>query len=454
MVRKNFNEIISSIIKNNETIYQLNAKLDNVEITDNEITIKYIDFTAMAIKQQIFEERDSKKKVTIEKKSNNQTIVFKKCNFNGCLELCDFLGFNFKFYECEFRNLVFYNIEKTPLSNLKNTEQKYFNYGIEFIRCDIENLNIRNCEFNGIFYVNDKEPRVKTKKANSNKFTPMEYERKAIGYLSIWNVIFNKKFKFNNIEIHSADIQDVIFNDRADFYKNVFGYKLWDNPITFMNLEFKELTIFDKCEFLHYLDMDNVSFARLAQFKKAIFHDGLNLDKTNIENEINFYDVQELDSKLSKEKTSRETYRIIKYNFEKIGNKIEANKYHAFELEQKRKDLEENISSDWREKWVFRFHDWSSEHSTNWFRALWLIFLVGFLTIFLVHFDIVKDLFFHPNHFKIEYISKIWNEFWQYINITNLEKLKDKPFIFFLNKVSLGYLYYQFLTAVRKDTRK
>ena len=36
----------------------------------------------------------------------------------------------------------------------------------------------------------------------------------------------------------------------------------------------------------------------------------------------------------------------------------------------------------------------------------------------------------------------------------HLEKLKDKPFIFFLNKVSLGYLYYQFLTAVRKDTRK
>ena len=86
--------------------------------------------------------------------------------------------------------------------------------------------------------------------------------------------------------------------------------------------------------------------------------------------------------------------------------------------------------------------------------ALVCIASVSFFTIFLVHFDIVKDVFFNPSNFRIEYLQKIWDEFWQYVNITNLEKLKDKPFILFINKLSLGYLYYQFLTAVRKDTRK
>lgn len=124
------------------------------------------------------------------------------------------------------------------------------------------------------------------------------------------------------------------------------------------------------------------------------------------------------------------------------------------ELDQRKKELEKNKYKNFAEYLVFKIHDISSKHSTSWFRAvLWIIF-IGFFTIFLVHFDIVKDLFFHPSNFKTEYLSKIWNEFWQYINITNLEKLKNKPDIFFFNKVSLGYLYYQFLTAVRKDTRK
>ncbi len=123
-------------------------------------------------------------------------------------------------------------------------------------------------------------------------------------------------------------------------------------------------------------------------------------------------------------------------------------------LIKEKKNLQKNKYKNFAEYLVFKIHDISSKHSTSWFRAvLWIIF-IGFFTIFLVHFDIVKDLFFHPSNFKTEYLSKIWNEFWQYINITNLEKLKNKPDIFFFNKVSLGYLYYQFLTAVRKDTRK
>jgi hypothetical protein len=44
--------------------------------------------------------------------------------------------------------------------------------------------------------------------------------------------------------------------------------------------------------------------------------------------------------------------------------------------------------------------------------------------------------------------------FFSFLQPKDLEKLKDKPFILFINKLSLGYLYYQFLTAVRKDTRK
>ena len=145
---------------------------------------------------------------------------------------------------------------------------------------------------------------------------------------------------------------------------------------------------------------------------------------------------------------------MTKNQFEKLNNKIEANKYHSLELEQRKKELEKNKCHNLTDYLIFKIHELSSKHSTSWVRALVCIASVSFFTIFLVHFDIVKDVFFNPSNFRIEYLQKIWDEFWQYVNITNLEKLKDKPFILFINKLSLGYLYYQFLTAVRKDTRK
>lgn len=41
------------------------------------------------------------------------------------------------------------------------------------------------------------------------------------------------------------------------------------------------------------------------------------------------------------------------------------------------------------------------------------------------------------------------------MSIVNLDEcIKLNPLIFLFNKVGLGYLYYQFLMSVRKDTRK
>ena len=34
------------------------------------------------------------------------------------------------------------------------------------------------------------------------------------------------------------------------------------------------------------------------------------------------------------------------------------------------------------------------------------------------------------------------------------KSLEDNPFLLLFNKVTLGYLYYQFLIAIRKNTRK
>ncbi len=104
---------------------------------------------------------------------------------------------------------------------------------------------------------------------------------------------------------------------------------------------------------------------------------------------------------------------------------------------------------------VFKLHHISSNHSTNWVLALLWIILVGLLTTIFLHLNAVKELFINPCSFKIEYFYKIFDNLWKYIYIGNMDdELKRNSFVFLFNKVSLGYLYYQFLTAVRKDTRK
>lgn len=309
-----------------------------------------------------------------------------------------------------------------------------FNKNVNLYPDENTNITFDGCEFNGHFKV-------------ENKYSS-ENQKIKIKNILIQYSIFKKDFTVYKAEIKSIEIKNVDFESLSEFNEVILQEKFDLKEITY-----KGFALFDKCIFNTKAEFEYIIFEKSTSFKGTTFNYGLNLDFTSGEKEINFFGIKGLNSDKSKANTSQETYRIIKYNFEKIGNKIEANKYHALELDQKRRELENNDFS--KDYWVFKFHYIFSRHSTDWWLALGYIFAVGILTVFCIHFNIAKDLFFHPDNFKIEYISKIFNEFFKYIYIGSIdEKLKSYPFVFFFNKLFLGYLYYQFLTAIRKDTRK
>ena len=355
-------------------------------------------------------------KINDNKKYEANKVVFENCKF-------DFLNISTLSCNVEFSNC---KISTLLISNLENEDKN--DYSIFINNGEIFKFRIKNSEIKNNLHINHN---------SQNKLEIVD--------LNISSCIFEKDFSFHNVIIKNAEIKDCDFNSLSEFIDSKFT-----ETFNFDEITYKGFTLFDNCTFNAIAKFKYVIFEKFTSFRGSKFNKGIDLEYTSNDKEINFHGIEILD----KTTTSQETYRIIKNQFEKLNNKIEANKYHALELVQRKKELEKDKWKYFSEYLVFIIHDLSSKHSTSWFRAvLWIIF-VGFFTIFLVHFDIVKDLFFHPSNFKIEYLSKIWSEFWQYINITNLERLKDKPFIFFLNKLSLGYLYYQFLTAVRKDTRK
>jgi hypothetical protein len=215
---------------------------------------------------------------------------------------------------------------------------------------------------------------------------------------------------------------------------------------------------------------ENVTFSEYSSFINATFEEGLDLDRTTVKNVLNFSGAKELGTRKSLGKTSRETYRILKSNFTKLGNRIESNAYFSLEMKKRKKSLRFG-SSDW---WIYTFHDYSSGFGMCWLRPVLWIILISLLTYFYMDAHTqMKDIFeywrefFTRGEISKELMSRFQNGapfandlkgivehaniFGGYKNNKNIDRY---PIIFFLSKIAISYLYYQFIMAVRKDTKR
>lgn len=309
-------------------------------------------------------------------------------------------------------------------------------FGIKFLNCKFNNefylnenlkfLSFYNCEFEKKCYINNQYK-------NNNKSI-------SIDKMIIEKTIFKQNFKLHNCVIEKFHIEDTNFIKNADFYKSHFKNGIDDNnKILFKGINFYELALFGEATFDKYLQFKYVTFRGYTHFRATTFNYGLDLEYANIEKEMNFFGIKKLDSKQSEEKTSQETYRIVKYQLEKVGNIIDANKYAALELNKKRMSSCQDCHGfySFLDCIVLSIHKLSSNFSKNWILSLFWIFVVGLIFNFCL-----TNEFFSMNFFK--YISLL----------TSKEDFCSNYLLFVLNKVILGYLYYQFVTAIRKDTRK
>jgi uncharacterized protein YjbI with pentapeptide repeats len=364
--------------------------------------------------------------------SSKKTIFFKKCHFKKVL-FNGLLKHNYWFESCTFNVVLFENI---------SSENKGTDF-VTFKTSEFKKLEIKNCDFNTRFYINPKHK-------NDEKSHVCKIDN-----LEMIDTVFNKNFKLHDCELKEIEIDNCDFEKNADFFKSKFLHK---NETIFKGLNFRGLALFGECQFNSKLLLEYVTFEKLTHFREAIFKHGIDLEKVNIEKELNFYGAKGLDHKASIEETSQESYRIIKHSFQSVGNTIEANKYHSFELEKRKNDLWKLSFKEKKEKWqelfVFEFHWRTSQHSRNWLLPLAWILVIGFFTTIIndinswVH---LKSIFCNISE---KHVDKLIDKTIKYMSIINFDdSLKKTPWLFLLNKSALGYLYYQFITAIRKDTK-
>ncbi len=359
-------------------------------------------------------------------KHESGELIFNGIDFNS-----GFLSFGNGHIDCSIgeKKLKTFSIPDTE-SKINYKDIKKFKFidckfsNDTFFKRNLESLKFEGCLFEKRCYINNQYD------ANTTGIK--------IDSIEIKKTTFKENFKLHNTIIGYFHIVDTDFIKNADFFKSVFisGY---DSKIIFNAINFHELALFGDTEFKQLLQFKYVTFKGYSHFRSASFYQGLDLEYANIEKEMNFFNIKELESQNSKENTSQETFRIIKHQLQKTANIIGSNKYHSLELSKRRQTLP-FFSLD---KLVLLFHYGSSDHSQNWLLPLIWIFVVGCFTCWGVANSGCECCFY-----QIEHIFK-------YISIFNFDDcLKKLPVIFVLNKVFLGYLYYQFLTAIRKDTRK
>lgn len=208
--------------------------------------------------------------------------------------------------------------------------------------------------------------------------------------LELHSTVFEKKFAMIACGCEALVIKNTNFNGLADFYRSGFQQFLVQKSI------FRDFAGFERCVLgvesnseKKSIALKHVSFYSFLNFRETRFNQALDLRATNRMQEPNFLDAEFSPTALTK--TDRETFRIIKHSFDAVGNRIEANKYFAHEMQAYRKELRPkgfwgSFKNFW-ERLLVTLNGAISGHGQKYVRALaWLVTAVSINALVLVNF--------------------------------------------------------------------
>jgi len=401
--------------------------------------------------------------------TGNKKILFENCTFFSNR----FSQYN-KFEDIIFRDCLFYKSDYGK-ENYLESDDLYFEdiklnsltYG--GLNAKSINTTVENSDFKTL-NVLESSLVLKNTKISGFLFVFSQYlgnTKKSIKEMTVDNNCFIKEIK---ISYDVISIKDSTIDDELS---------LANSKITSLNIQNSTLK--------NGLNLNNTTIKdRLSLINSRIETKKLDLSNTSLPSSTNF-----LNAKLETE--NRETARIIKNSFEQQNNIIEANKYYALEMKHYANEL--NWKDNFKEKLIFTFHDWSSDHSQNWALPLfWILLLslgygvfdylldaqklnshslyadmLGLVFIissvpFIINnvlenmslkkffpafiFLTIGFYFYITNDLLLELPAKAINPF---SIMSNSDSINEIQLIF---KMSIAYLVYQFITSVRQNTRR
>ena len=272
---------------------------------------------------------------------------------------------------------------------------------------------------------------------------------------------FEKKFAMIACDCAALVIKNTNFNGLADFYQSRFQRFLVQKSI------FRDFAGFEECVLgkennpeQKNITLKHVSFYSFLNFREAHFNQTLDLRATNRMQEPNFLDAEF--SPTARAHTDRETFRIIKHSFDAVGNRIEANKYFAHEMQAYRRELKTPAGrkkpGNCRERFLLALNAAVSSHGQDYGKALaWLLAAVAINAVVLANHQYQWWLLPEPIQNGLWNITTVANGFANgFLPLRSLlgDDLQPLAFWVLIAMVTISTLTWHVLVAIRRHARR
>ncbi|MDR6373029.1 uncharacterized protein YjbI with pentapeptide repeats [Chryseobacterium bernardetii] len=372
--------------------------------------------------------------------------------------------FNFHFKNCEFKKDITIMDRKSIIKNINiiNEDSKdYTEEGsstYEFSDCEFDNekIIIGNTKRNIIF-------------SGEGKFTKL---------LSFRNSKLMGKIRFRKCNFNKVDFHNTKFNDLADFWSCTFNEKT-----IFYKTDFLGNVVFSSATFKENVLFTYTLIDKLIIFRGTVFEKGLDLSTAIITGTISYFDVSLKDFESEKEngkveyesfisvnaiiplKNKRETYRILKNNYEKLSNNSESLEMKELEMKTLLEEVKGRFMSkislgNFSEYILLLLNRLSNNYGNSYLYGI--IFTAVVALVFFYLSVINTNMFFFDSKLCIEKEAFIEGSkyFWQFIlpihrfdylgNGCGLEYYAGFYLFDFLGRIFVGYGMYQTIQAFRK----
>jgi hypothetical protein len=353
-------------------------------------------------------------------------------------------------------------VRQKGVPSIKNYTFTDYIFNTEISIYEANNIEFRNCTFN------EKISLTGSYKRSTN----------------FHNCTFSKEASFSNATFENkVRMQSVTFKDNVDFDNTKFN-----DLCDFWNTKFYQTTIFYKTDFLQTavfsrtIFYENVLFTytlidKVAIFRGAIFKKGLDFSTAIINGTLNLFDfnLRDFDSNRKKinedeyeemiseegiipERNKRETFRIIKKQFENQNNHILALDYSVLELKSHSNDLQtrafskNNLNQDLV---ILGLNLISNKNGKSWLRGVIFTFSVAIIFYYIT--IISTNNYIIGWNLSSNNISKAGKYFFEYMTPTHKVDFLDTEgtsiltyFFDFVGRIFIAFGIYQTVQAFRK----
>jgi len=392
------------------------------------------------------------------------TIKFHNCTFDG----------EIKIIRCSIHDLQFSSLEKIKKINI--------NYGkFETISINSSNpidgdIEINEAIINGhldcsnLFLKKGQFTLNVRDKANGATFNT-SFDNSTINMLNFSFCKFGEKVNFKNFKLISSSIFDSCEFKNIKFKEADFG-----NDCLFNNCLFEKNTSFQNSKniigthlliknslFLSFPHFNESEFNHLeilhTVFEKKVSFDSIKVNTINF-NQVTFNQGAYFDDILIKKinNCNRKTIRLIKQELQKAENKIDFNRFRAYELAAHYEELNWKWNSGFIDKSILYLTKISTDFGNSWRRALGFTLISGF-SIYLL-FYIFENIDYQIDTLNLDNWARLFSGFFRFLLVTDFYNPLEtdrvyltNPFswlIFIFGKIFIAFGIYEMIQSFRK----